>query len=191
MEKVVLDSLIKRITRGILIKSSELDNITSEEKTNNSFVRIKNIENGLFTGDMIYLTKIDDKYKKYCINDNNLVISKIGKPYKVCVAKVEKGQNLLASGNLFILKLDLDKVDPYYLASYLSSDKGTKLLDDITAGSVIPSLVMSQFRALEIDVPSMDEQIRIGKIYLDTVNKIKELQNMLQDEIESLKHIVQ
>ena len=190
MAKVILDSLIKRMTRGVLIKAAELEAITSYEKTNNEYLKIGNIDNGLITGDMIYLTILEERFEKYCVRNNNLVITKTGFPQKVLVAQVEEGRNILASGNFFILELDLNQVNPFYLAAYFNSDEGKKKLLEVSVGQFIATINTSKFRALEIDLPELEEQKKIGKEYLNTVNKIAELKSELTANIEKLGHII-
>ena len=59
----------------------------------------------------------------------------MGYPYKVAVAEVKEGQKIMGNGNLYIVELDEEKIDPYYLAAFLSSEQGTAALKSITVGA--------------------------------------------------------
>ena len=189
MAKIILNSIIKHMTRGVLVKASELEKIVSYEKTNNEYLKLTNLENGAITGEMQYLTTIQDNFKKYCVQNNNLIISKIGYPKKVVVAQIEENENILVSGNMFILELDLDKVDPFYLASYFTGAEGQQKLLESSVGNFVSSIVTTKLKAMEIDLPDMDKQKEIGKKYFDTVTKIAELKSELAANIEKLGNL--
>ena len=190
MDTVILGTLIKKMNRGLLMKSSEMESIISYTQTPYEYLKIGNIENGLITGEPTYLKSIDDKLMKYCIQNNNLVITKTGLPHKLFVAQNVNDRYIIANGNLFFIELDLDKVDPFYLASYLNSDKGKIQLMDASCGELLPSMNVSKFKAMEIPLPDMDEQHRIGKIYQDILQNIEKYNQQLALEIDKLNHIL-
>ena len=63
------------------------------------------------------------------IHKNNLLISKNGAPYKIAVADVPNDKKILANGNLFVIELDLEKINPYYLKAFFL--KNLVLFDEI------------------------------------------------------------
>ena len=48
---------------------------------------LANIQNGIIDDKLPYLSSIEPKYEKYCLKNNDLILSKNGYPYKVAVAR--------------------------------------------------------------------------------------------------------
>lgn len=173
-------SVIKRITRGAPCTARELDEITSSEPTTMQYLMLANIKKGLIDDNLPYLKTIDSKYDKYCLHNNNLILSKNGYPYKVAVACVEEGKKILANGNLYIIELDEEKVNPYYVKAFFESEKGIAALKSITVGTVMPNIGVDALKNLEIPIPLLDEQNRIANKYLAKLDEIKLLQMSLE-----------
>ena len=190
VEEIILGTVIKKMTRGVLIKANELEEITSYDKTNNQYLNIKNIENGMITGETTYLSHIEDNYKKYCISNNDLVITKIGFPPKIMVAQIKDDISILASGNLYIVSLDTNKINPFYLAAYFNSDEGKKKLLNVSVGQFLSTINSTKFKSMEIPLPDMEEQNNIAQKYLDIINNIDSLKKELNSQIIKLEHII-
>lgn len=116
---VLFETVIKNITRGAQIKASVLDEIVSDKPTNMQYLMLANLQDGIISGELPYLKEIDSKYEKYCIKNGSLVISKNVSPVKMAIASVKEGNKILANGNLYVIELDEDKINPYFLKAYL------------------------------------------------------------------------
>lgn len=112
---VLFGDIIKRITRGAPCSAKQLDEMASHDTTNMHYLLLANIQDGTITDDLPYLSRIDPKYDKYCLKNNSLILSKNGYPYKVAVATVKEGQRILANGNLYIIELNEEIANPYYV----------------------------------------------------------------------------
>lgn len=178
------ENVIKRITRGASMKAKELDDISSQIPTNMQYLMLSNIQNGFIDSDLPYLKTIDKKNEKYCLSDRCLILSKNGYPYKVAVAEVKEGQKIMGNGNLYIVELDEEKIDPYYLAAFLSSEQGTAALKSITVGATIPNIGIEQLKKLIIPVPSLAKQKKISESYQILKDEII----MLQLKLEKAKN---
>ena len=190
MAKVILDSLIKHMTRGILIKKDELDLLTSETPTNIKYLLISNMEDGLISDSLQSLTKLEKGFDRYLVHNNDLLITKFGSPHKVIVAQIEDDKKIIVSGNIFSIQLDLSQVDPFYLASFFNSDEGKEKLQEVSNEKVLSCIKLNMFKNMEIDLPNLEEQKAIGREYLDLVNKISAIKNELNENIEKLNHIL-
>lgn len=137
--------VIKRITRGAQLNAKALDEITTTVPTDMQYLMLANIKNGL----------IDKKNDKYCLSNRCLILSKNGYPYKIAVAEVKEGQRILGNGNLYIIELDEEKADPYYLAAFFGSEQGTAALRSITVGATIPNIGVEQLTKLVIPIPPL------------------------------------
>lgn len=182
-------SVVKRITRGAPCTAKELDEITSSEPTNMQYLMLANIKDGQIEEELPYLKVIDPKYNKYCLHKNNLILSKNGYPYKIAVASVKEGKKVLVNGNLYVIELDEDKANPYYIKAFFESESGIAALRRITVGTVMSNIGIESLKNLEIPVPSMKEQERIASKYLAKLDEIKILRMSLKKAEEELSNI--
>ena len=174
------ESLIKRITRGVSIKAKELDECTSQEETENQYLMLANIHDGIVDKDLPYLKYIDKKKEKYCLTDRCLLLSKNGYPYKVAVAEVENNKKILATGNVYIIEFDEEKIDPYYMAGFFNSEQGMEALKSITVGATVPNIGIEQLKKLIVPVPELDLQSEMGEKYKAVRDEIVSLQLKLE-----------
>lgn len=181
--------LIKNITRGAQIKASALDEMASEDATPYQYLMLSNIQNGLITDELPYLKELDDKQEKYCLKNNDLMISRNGFPVKMAVATVENGQKILANGNLYIIELDESKANPYFVKAYLESEEGIIALSRITAGSMIQSIPVERLKTMLIPNPPIERQNEVAEKYLMKIDEIKVLKYKLQKALSELNSI--
>lgn len=173
---VALKSVILDVTRGAGLRAKELDELTCDEDTGIRYLNLSNIVDGSIDDELPFLTDLDPKLEKYCLETGDLLLSKNGAPYKVAVAVVPEGQRILANGNLYIIKLDTEKVDPYYIAAFLNSPDGKEILARASKGAVIPNLPLSELNKIKIPLESMEKQTRIAAAYqakLDEIGVLK------------------
>lgn len=164
--------VIKRITRGAQLNAKALDEITTTVPTDMQYLMLANIKNGLIDKELPYLKSIDKKNDKYCLSNHCLILSKNGYPYKIAVAEVKEGQRILGNGNLYIIELDEEKADPYYLAAFFGSEQGTAALRSITVGATIPNIGVEQLTKLVIPIPPLEKQKEIADKYKTVKDEI-------------------
>ena len=186
---VAFESVINRITRGAGLSAKELDSISSDEETEYQYLMLANIQNGIINDELPYIKSIDNKYEKYCVKNNSLILSKNGYPYKVAVAEVEEGRTILANGNLYIIELDETKINPIYLKAFFESEIGIQMLKSITVGATIPNIGIDKLKKLEIPVPPMEKQLKVANKYKATLESIKILKERLSAELQKLNKV--
>ena len=187
---VPFESVIKNISRGAHCSAEQLDAMDSKEPTNMQFLKTSDIQDGLITGPLQYLSYIEGNFEKYCIKDRNLIISKVGAPaYKVAVASVAENHKLLANANLYVVELDKSKVDPYYLKAYLESAEGQSRFRNIAAGTVVLSIGIKDLKNMMIPLPPMDEQQRIAARYMEAMDEVLRLKIHLQEATERMNRV--
>ena len=184
---VPFKSVIKSITRGAPYTASDLDGMSSAMPTGYQYMMLANIKNGLIDQDLPYLKEIPPKYIKYCVRRGNLLLSKNGYPFKVAVAEFSDEKIVLANGNLYVIELDTEKIDPYYLKAYLESDQGIAQLKRITVGATIPNIGVAQLNTILIPLLPLQEQKQIAvrcQAVLDEIQlyrrKIEKAENILK-----------
>ena len=186
---VALETVIKSITRGAPCKASELDAISSKSETDYQYLMLSNIQDGYIKDELPCITKIEEKYERYCIKNNSLVISKMGAPIKMAVVHVDEHKQVLANGNLYVIELDETKVNPYYLKAFFNSEEGLNALNRIMVGATLPSIPVNELKTLTIPLPSLEIQNEIAKNYINALDEIKILNLKLERAKNKLNQI--
>ena len=182
-------SVISNITRGASCSASQLDKMISADPTNTQYLMLSNIENGVINNKLPYLKELDDKYQKYCIHNHDLILSKNGYPYKVAVAEISDDKQVLGNGNLFIITLDPEKANPYYIKAVFESASGIAVLNNISVGSTIPNIGVTDLKKIMIPLPSIEEQNAFVEKYLAKMDEIAVLSLKLDKAKDELKHL--
>lgn len=186
---VEFGELITKIGRGLQLNARELDELTSVAPTNLQYLSLSNIQNGIIEKTLPYLENANPRFERYLLKNHCLILSKSGFPYRVAVAETEEDQNILVSGNLYIIELDTEKVNPYYLAAYLSSDEGGAALKAISVGAVLLNIGVEQLKKMMIPLPPLEKQNKIAEEYLAARDEIALLQMKLEKAKSRLTHV--
>lgn len=189
---VEFEALIKKITRGSQLKASDFDEYKSSTPTNYQYLILSNINDGVITlsNDEQYLKEIPENLEKYCIKNNSIVLSKIGMPtFKSAVAQFDEDTKVVANGNLFIIELDENKVNPFYIQAFLASDLGEATLKSIYTGGAIPTITLEKLKRMMIPVPSLQEQEVIAQKYAAAVDELIILNRKVEKTKDRMKHI--
>lgn len=186
---VPFESIIKSISRGAPFTANQLDEMVSDSVTNMQYLMLSNIQNGMIDSKLPYLSIIEPKYEKYCLKNNNLILSKNGYPYKVAIAKIDNDQKIIANGNLYVIELDESRVNPYFVKAFFESEQGISALKSITVGATIPNIGVDKLKRVDIPLPPMEEQERIAQKYQATLDEIAILKLRLEKAMSRLYHI--
>lgn len=108
-----------------------------------------------------------EKYYNYAQKDD-IIITK-NSPYSAAI--VENNEKYLVNDNCFILKIDKNKIDPYYILAFLSSKK---LIRSINSNA----LSIKKINSLPINLHSLEE---IEKISSEMKNIIKNLEDIYEN----------
>ena len=184
------ETVINTITRGAHLTAVELDKIASIKPTKYQYLMLGNIKDGIIESDLPFITDIDRRNYKYCLHDHSLVISKNGYPYKIAVAEISDDKMIMANGNLYIINLDENKADPYYIKAYFESEQGIEALNSISVGATIPNIGVDKLKKLIIPLPSLEEQRRIAANYQACLDEVRILKKKLAIAIDRMHHVV-
>ena len=186
---VPFGDIIRSITRGAPLKASKLDEMVSEEPTDYQYLLLSNIQHGQIDTELPYIKGIRDSQRKYCLKNHALILSKNGMPFKVAVAEVPAGKTILASGNLYIIEIDEEKANPYYVKAFLESEKGIALLKSISVGAVLPNIGVDALKKISVPLIPLAEQHALAARYLAKTDEILLLQRTLQKAYKELSSI--
>ncbi len=186
-----LNTICKDIYRGYQVSSNEIkqysENINGREEY--QIVNITNITDGNIDSDLTKIYPDTDKMDKYLLQDKDLLVSSKGTLSKFAVVEIKNNEKYIPSGNFTILRLDTNSINPYYLKIFFESNKGTAIINSIKSGGVLPAINLSQFKEINVPVPSIEEQNRIVNRYLAKTDEIKMIKNKLNKLEENLTDI--
>lgn len=163
---------VAKIMRGASVRAAELDALVCDEDTGLSYLNLGNISDGSID-DLPNLSTLDTKLEKYRIHNGDVLISKSGAPFKVAVAEVPEDRKIIANGNLYVLSVNREKIDPHYLAAFFSSPSGKELLAREAVGTTIPSVPIKALSNIKVPLEDADRQKTIADAYLAKTDEIK------------------
>lgn len=168
-----LGDLAVSIERGARIPAQELDELTIDSDSRITYLRLSDISDGRISDDRPRLRQIDCDTERYWLKTGDLIVSKNGAPFKIAVAEIAENDIVLANGNLYIIRLNTDIIDPYFIAAFLSSDDGKEALERYVVGTAIPNLPLKNLKELQIPVPPMEKQKEIALAYRASLDEIE------------------
>ncbi len=183
---------MKKLSRGAQIQKTDFELMRTDDRTEYQYLLISDIENGRITldGKAQYLKDVPENLTKYCIASNSLVISKIGlSGFKTAVVEVPEEINILANGNIYVVELDHNEVNPYYLQAFFMSGDGQALLKSIASDTQISSISKGSLMDMQVPIPSIERQNDIANKYLATLDEYVLLERRLKRIEEQLVNI--
>ena len=161
-------------------------NISTLEYPNLIYFSLEDIETQ--TGKILnYKTVNESRVKGTAVSfDDNVVLYSKLRPYlnKVIVPNLEG----CATTELVVLK-PKDKLDKYFLASYLRSSNIVSFLNNDSMGAKMPRTNMKTFRNLDIPLPPLQNQQKVVA-YLDEIsNKMEKIKQIQKEKMQSLKEL--
>jgi restriction endonuclease S subunit len=124
-------------------------------------------DGGITTNEMeeVYLSP-NKNSDRYLLKSGDVVIMARGSAIRVSLVDTDVEQkNVIASGNLLIIRPNIDKVQSEVIVAYLRSIVGQASLLSLSQGAAIQHIPTSKLRALEVPVPLRAKQIQIANIF--------------------------
>lgn len=115
------------------------------------YLNIKNIQGEGIVYDEE--NRIRDKkinwYGKYDIKAGDIILTSKGTTSRAVIVPVDYKESFI-SNNLTIIRVNLNKYDPYVLKKYLESEIGRLVLENVTTGTTIKVINASKLETIEI-----------------------------------------
>ena len=132
-----------------------------------------------------YVDKLSYEFlKKTELHGGELLMAKRGDIGKVYIFEPRTKYATVAP-NMYLLKLN-NKVIPHFLYDYFVSDEGNKKLARLNASSTMGALYKDDVKNIDVIMPSIEEQSKIG-IYFQSLDHLITLHQRKCDEVKSLK----
>ena len=93
------------------------------------------------------------------------------------------------AGNLYVIRVDQNIIDPYYLKAYLESATGTLFLKRAATGMTIPSISVSNLKKILVPVPPIEEQTKVVDEYMSICDEIELLRRRMDQAYERLHNV--
>ena len=179
-----------QIRRAGRFSANDLDEFIVEEKTPYKCLTIANAQEWLVGGDYSSFKEMPPKSDKLVVKQNNIILARAGSPdFKASLFNEVPGQTMIANGNFYIIEVNEEKLNPYFLLAFLNGSLAQKRLTIAATGAAIKILPTEAIKALRIPIHSIDEQNRIGNEVKDKLDRIKELKKMIDDLHSDLEKI--
>lgn len=158
---VTLKDITKRVICGVEMNPHMLEDALSTEPTELYAMDIKDIGT-----DSVYklpFIKYEQSYVNHVIPNNSLVMSKFGNT-RIEIKNFHDAK-VIAVGRMYVLELDTEKVNPYYIKAFLNSECGKYELDHCKLGATMQVLDLNLLMKLNIPMVDIDTQNLIAKTF--------------------------
>lgn len=166
----------REIFRGAQISSDKQKAMANlcGKAPNGYLLTLANISNGYMDEELVevHIDKIE-KYKKYMLQEGDVIISARGTKISTAVAKNINDRNIIATGNLIVVRCN-DTLEPYYLKAFFDSDEGNLCLSVAQTGSTIFAINPKQLCELQYDALDMEKQKRIAVKEESLIHELRE-----------------
>lgn len=176
---------ICNISRGPVIPSKELDEITTLEDTGIRYVYSQALDSQQV--DMSQLPFVDKaKLEKssQVIEEDSLVLTRTS-PFKSNMLHLQPGAGVIINGNLFSITIAPKYRNLYlldYIAAFFNSTLGREQIERLASGSVIKSISIKDLKSLAIPNVSIKQQRR----FLGHTDKIIEMRMELLKQLDDV-----
>lgn len=187
-----LESVATRIERGAQISTAKLEEVRSAEPTTYRYLRIADIEDGTVNAEDAteFLSGISDAARNRCIHDGTVVLSRLGTPtYKSGVAHVPADEYIVAPGNVYLIDVDPDSMDPYFLQAFLQSEAGVASLQRLGGTSAVRPIALGDLRRMLVPAPPLEIQKKIAQHYREASARCTELRSELREAGQMLSGV--
>ena len=172
-------------TLGVFEKNGML----STEPTGYRILTSSDIEDGFVDWKALRSIKYeDDKFDKYAVKKNDLVVTSKSSKVKTVVVDIEPKEKILVTGGMIIVRPDTKLLDPTYLKIFLDSEQGQNALKAIQKGSIIITINSKELSTVLIPVIDIDKQIEKARKYnekLSTLYALKQEARKLEDSLKN------
>ena len=129
-----------------------------------------------------------ERLSKYTLQEGDIVFSRVGSvDRRAYVHKEEDGW--LFSGRCLRVRVDRDKIDPYYLSAYFGLPSFKEYIRSIAVGATMPSLNTSLLEGVPIILPPEPQQKFISEIAYAIEAKI-ELNQRMNKTLEGMARAI-
>lgn len=180
--------IVKEIRRGAKLPMSAWKAVEGDSDSTVKKVAFKHLADGLVNEELPGLTEVPPGAEDAVLESGDLLISRMGFPFKVAVVDLRE-EKLLADENVWIVRMGGNRTLAYYLRAYLESERGTRWLSRLSAGATLRTISAKNIE--KIPVPDADEKTRAaiaGELERTTI-LVRENRKRLEESLASMKNV--
>ena len=148
-------------------------------------LNVSDLEDGMISNNLTRLNPQGIAVDRYLLKENDVVISSHG-IVKVGVIKNIGERKIIASGNFTVVRLNIEKLNPFYLEAFLNSSNGKKILRKASTGATTYIFTPGKILTIEIPILDIEKQNKLMKEYENKKTEImltKAHLHQLQDQL--------
>ena len=176
---------ICNISRGPVIPSKELDEITTLEDTGIRYVYSQALDTQqVDMSQLPFVEKSKLGKSSQVIEEDSLVLTRTS-PFKSNMLHLQPGTGVIINGNLFSITIAPKYRNLYlldYIAAFFNSTLGREQIERLASGSVIKSISIKDLKSLAIPNASIEQQ----RSFLNQTDKIIEMRMNLLKKLDEV-----
>lgn len=166
------------VSRGFVTGAGLLDELVNPEPTPYRYLMVQDLDNGRIRADLPYLKALPQRGESACLQKGDILLSKMA-PFKTALADDVQDEQVLVTGNVYILRCHEDAIEPAYLMLYLQSALGLSELNYWAKGSHIQNIAIGDLRKVRIPILSKEKQQAMAQQYQKLSEAMKEAEERL------------
>ncbi|WP_069514458.1 MULTISPECIES: restriction endonuclease subunit S [Lysinibacillus] len=160
------ESSVRKVAMGDVAEIFRGKSVSKKDPTGS--IGVVNISNvGEYDIDYDSLDHFDEeerKIKNYLLKEGDVLIPARGTAIRTAIFQ-EQSYPCIASSNIIVIRPETKMLNSTYLKLFLDSPLGEKMISSVQQGSVIINISYKDLYALEIPLPSIEEQQRKADEY--------------------------
>lgn len=165
--------ILKTVERGAVIGSKDMDDLVATGNGACYYLSPGNIDSGIISSALAEMRELPKNAP--VLEAGDVLLMRTGINSKIAVFDGSFDKPVVPSSNLFVCRLDRERVDPWYLKAFFESDDGRSVISSIAVGSSIKSISVKSLVDLRLPLPPMERQIEIANEYKAKFNRMREL----------------
>ncbi len=180
--------IVREIRRGAKLPVEAWKTEEGDESSPVKKVAFKHLSDGLIVDRLPGLTAVPSGAEEAILKTGDLVISRMGVPFKVAVVE-PRDETLVADENVWIVRMDGNRDLAYYLRAYLESERGAKWLSRLSTGATLRTISAKNIE--KIPVPDVDHATReaIARDLEKATVLVRENRARLDDSRTAMKNV--
>ena len=190
-QKVKL-SHVAEVQTGVQKGAKKKEN---EEFVELPYLRVANVQDGhVDLSEVKSISVPSSKVERYSLKEGDVLMTEGGDFDKLGRGTIWKGQiePCLHQNHVFVVRPNSDKLTPYYLNAYSSSEKGKNYFIACSKQSTnLASINSSQLKGFPIPLPPLPEQKAIARVLSTWDAGIQKMQELLDLKTQKQKALMQ
>ncbi len=188
---VPLRAFCPRITRGIQLSKREIITCLTAKPTPYRYLTLADLDKSLHVEldveSLPYFdpTPLGKNIEQFCARKNMILLTKNDTPYKVDLVGDIGEENIIVSGNIYMMTVNEQMVHPASLCLWLKSDEGMRMLRN-TSSSTRGNMKWISIKQLnEMLLPEFTEELQ-RELISDKIEEIQHSMQSIENQLRSL-----